>query len=90
MIARKLEELSVPVVNLNGTSREELQMQCRGVFNALSNVEEQMRLMAPHGRDYQTVHRDCYTLACAQHIDRLKMIEAVKQEVLTIYESLQI
>ena len=78
----------VPVVNLNGTSREELRKQGIGVYNALSNVEAELRNMLPHGRDYQTVGFDRYALAREQHMDRVRKIEAIKSEIYEIIRSL--
>lgn len=89
MITRKREELSMPVVNLNGTSREELKQQCYDAVNALTIVGQQLNLMTPHGRDYQTIGFERYELARSQHLDRVRSIEAIKDEILAIYASLQ-
>lgn len=88
MITLKRQELSVPVVNLNGTSRSELEMQCRDVYDALIKVQEAMSRMTPHGRDYQTVGFERYELARSQHLDRVRSIEAIKEEVHEIFASL--
>lgn len=84
-----MKELSFPIVNLNGTSREELQKQCRQAWEALQNACEMVQEMSPHGRDYQTVDFHRYALARQQHLDRLRSLEQVKSEIYEIWESLQ-
>ena len=43
-----------PVVNLNGTSREELIKQAFDVSSAAESLIQALGRAAPHGRDYQT------------------------------------
>lgn len=80
--------LSFPVVNLNGTSRKELQEQCRNAWTAIQDALEAMAKMVPHGRDYQTVSFEHYCLARDQHVARCRSLEQVKDEIMEIYESL--
>jgi hypothetical protein len=41
-------------VNINGTSRDELQKQASQLFTACSQMAAALRDAYPHGRDYQT------------------------------------
>lgn len=84
----KHQVLSFPVVNINGTSRSELETQCRDVYDALGKVQEALSRMTPHGRDYQTVGFDRYTLAREQHLDRVRSIEEIREEIHRIFVSL--
>jgi hypothetical protein len=49
-----------PIVNLNGTSREELVKQAFDVSSAAETLIQKLGLAAPHGRDYQTVGNKAY------------------------------
>ena len=43
-----------PVINLNGTSSNELIEQNKAVWSALETALQRMREAMPHGRDFQT------------------------------------
>lgn len=48
------KSLIIPVVNLNGTSRESLVEDHRKALDALKVAFDALSDIAPHGRDYQT------------------------------------
>lgn len=50
-----------PVVNMNGTSREELMRQAFDVSNAAEALIQALGRAAPHGRDYQTTSYERYS-----------------------------
>lgn len=73
----------LPIVNNNGTSRQELIQQRREVHRALEDVLAELRMMNPHGRDYQTDPTgEQYKLARAQHDRRVKTISDLKGEIM--------
>ena len=51
---------TVPQVNINGTSVEELVAQRRSIMRHLRKAMLLLAEAAPHGRDFQTVERECY------------------------------
>jgi hypothetical protein len=53
-----MEPLSIPTVNLNGTSALELVEQNMAVVRALRKAIETGRAACPHGRDYQHLIKD--------------------------------
>jgi hypothetical protein len=88
MITKKRQMLAVPQININGTSRGELQMQCREVYDALIEAQKALMRMTPHGRDYQTIGFETYELARSQHLDRVRSIEHLLEEIHEISVSL--
>jgi len=48
-----MKSLSIPCVNMNGTSAQELVEQNMKVVRRLRAAVEDMREACPHGRDYQ-------------------------------------
>lgn len=71
-----------PIVNINGTSREELLNQWRRAHEALLNAETALRECTPHGRDFQTDRTgQLYNEAREQHMIRLAHLIAIRKEV---------
>jgi len=89
MITKKRVELAVPQVNINGTSKRELQDQCLQAYRALQDALEALNQMTPHGRDYQTVGFERYDLARSQHQDRMRSVGEIKDEIYAIWESME-
>ncbi len=54
---------TVPQVNINGTSAEELVHQRRKVLSYLRKAMLALAKAAPHGRDFQTVEPERFTEA---------------------------
>jgi hypothetical protein len=81
----------LPLVNNNGTSRNELVQQRRTVCKYLRASINSLREMAPHGRDYQTDPTGTqFSLACQHHLRRLVALEQlladVEAEAIKLYE----
>ena len=55
MTARYIPQITPPVVNLNGTSKEALVNQHLTVINYLRVAAKAMHEAFPHGRDFQTI-----------------------------------
>lgn len=79
-----MKSLVQPIVNLNGTTKENLVNQLRHVLDALRQVESAMAEANPHGRDYQNSRIDgqnlVYAAADAWH-ERRAVIAKLKQEI---------
>jgi hypothetical protein len=72
----------LPIVNINGTSREELVEQRREVYQALRVVLEKLRAMSPNGRDFQTDATGAqFKAARHQHECRVKLIQSLREEL---------
>jgi predicted HAD superfamily phosphohydrolase len=72
--------LIVPILHLNGTSKQELvQLRCQA-YRALDKAIEALKNMAPHGRDYYPVP-GLLTKAQEQHLRRLKALADVQAEL---------
>ena len=56
-----------PVVNINGTSAEELLNQLQGASEAISIAFKALQEAYPHGRDYQTAPQGTYQQAREQY-----------------------
>jgi hypothetical protein len=73
----------LPIVNNNGTGRDELIEQRRNVSRAINEALDALRLMYPHGRDYQTDPTgEQYKQAQEQHDRRLKALVELNAEIL--------
>lgn len=70
-----------PILNINGTSRDELVDQRRAVADALRDVVEAMRHMVPNGRDYpgdyDRLQRDRFT-----HFARMDQINKLYNDII--------
>jgi hypothetical protein len=49
-----MADFIIPIVNMNGTSRENLLQQYIDALEGLRHAIRTLGAMAPHGRDYQT------------------------------------
>lgn len=74
-------EIIAPTVNLNGTSSRELIEQIRTAHLALLEAFRALQKASPHGRDYQTVPTERYTLARHQHNIRLVRLDNTIKEL---------
>ena len=82
----RFELVEVPVVNLNGTSRQAL---IEGVLDcdlAIVNAMQVLRQNSPHGRDYPSL--GSIERALADHRSRLDRLEAIQKEFQAIGDHL--
>ena len=80
--------LAIPMVHLNGTSRQELEEQLAAASVALNNALSALIRATPHGRDYYPQGADILKLAFDQHKERMLKIQSVISELETIYSQL--
>lgn len=73
--------LCLPTIHSNGTSKAELIEGLCNASNALDDAYEALKATAPNGRDYYPQGDDALGKATAEHMDRLRRLDAVKKEV---------
>lgn len=82
--------LVLPIVHMNGTSKEELIAQRCELSQALSDAITALASAAPNGRDYYTVP-GLLQKATEQHRNRLSILTAmlgeIQEEAILIDES---
>ena len=74
----------IPRVHLNGTSQEELLNQLKEADRALRVAEEVLGKAMPNARDYYVISSSAATVARDQHVDRLRKIDGIRQEIQAI------
>jgi len=80
MINETEDGLVIPVVNINGTSKEELLEQYNEAINAIVSAIEAVGECRPHGRDYQTVDQSIYQKALDQWEKRMRYLHKICRE----------
>lgn len=73
--------LAIPSVHANGTSKGALIQQLSDAWDALEAARTALRQAAPNGRDYYPQGPDAIEQATAQHLDRLRRIDGVQDEL---------
>lgn len=81
-------KLMVPTVHSNGTSREELVRQLCDAGEAVATAVQAVYAAAPHGRDYYMQGPEALKQANAEHIERLRKLEAVYAELTALAEDM--
>ena len=79
-----------PRPNLNGTEKWQLIDQNNEVRHAIDQVIGKMAAAMPHGRDFQINPdpRMDFSAARDRHLDRLRRLEAIKEEYDEIVQTL--
>lgn len=75
------QDLAIPTIHLNGTSKERLIEALCAASAALDDAYKAMKQTAPNGRDYYPQGPDAIHTAEAQHMARLKKVDEVKDEI---------
>lgn len=70
----------VPIVNLNGTSKEELVKQQMAVWKAAETLYLALAEAAPHGRDYQISPKDDYHNAREEFLQAAFAVQKIKKD----------
>jgi hypothetical protein len=73
--------MPLPSIHLNGTSKERLVAALCDASDALNVALDKMRQTAPNGRDYYRQGPEALERADAEHMDRMRRVAAVKDEV---------
>lgn len=84
--------MQLPIVNINGTQREDLLTDYMQAKAALKTAAGALSSVWPHGRDYPAssleAHQAALSAAQREHADRLLRVRAVLAEIETIAEHL--
>ena len=80
--------ISIPTIHTNGTTKSELQSQLLHACNELHNAREALLLAMPNGRDYYPQGNWAIDEARSAHVDRIARIEAVRAELMTIWQGI--
>lgn len=75
------ETLVIPLIHPNGTRKVTLITDLELVYAALNEVRKKMKEAAPNGRDYYPLGADAINRATDQHLDRMRRIDAVQDEI---------
>lgn len=73
--------LATPTVHLNGTSANGLAEQYIAAITSLRVAQQALASGAPHPRDYYVQEPNGFQQARTEHLDRLKRLEAVEDEL---------
>lgn len=73
-------DLVVPIVHLNGTSKDSLLEMREAFYSKLRDAERGLREMAPNGRDYYLVD-GLFEKAMVQHKRRMDMLKKLFDEI---------
>lgn len=79
-MAINTESIVLPIVHLNGTSRETLQDTRSETYRALDDALSALKRMAPNGRDYY-VSPGLMEAAQKQHERRMQAITDLMDEI---------
>jgi hypothetical protein len=82
------QEIMVPMVHLNGTSKQSLLDQYENAIKALEDAKDVLLKSAPNGRDYYPKGPDAYGVAFNQHITRVGKISSIINELASIVEEI--
>ena len=69
-----------PIININGTSRDEHVAMRRTALDAIRVAIDALRPLAPNGRDYPGQPERCEADRMA-HFDRLAALQALSREI---------
>jgi len=74
----------LPVVNMNGSSRDALVEQQLAVAQAARALADALAEASPHGRDYQTAQPGEYEGARKEHDARCQLVRDIMDDAQTI------
>jgi hypothetical protein len=80
--------MMIPSVHLNGTSRDELQRECRKACEAVVKAMQALGEMAPDGRDYYPQGPNAFHSAAAEWRTRYNAMEKIHSEILEIWTAI--
>lgn len=81
---------TLPSINLNGTSADELCREIQEAHDALTKAREALANMTVHGRDhYVKADKESFNKARAEHDTRFKRIDATLAELGEIHQGIR-
>lgn len=82
------QEIMIPIIHLNGTSKKDLVDQYENAIQALEEALQVVLKSAPNGRDYYPLGEGAYGIAFNQHVTRIGKINSVISELSSIVEQI--
>jgi hypothetical protein len=79
-----------PCVHLNGTSRDELKEQILEAARAVGRAEEALQKAFPNARDYYILGSEAINIAMKEHMNRHARLRSVRDELIAIYDRLDV
>jgi hypothetical protein len=73
--------MQLPTIHHNGTSKERLIEALCEASAKLDDAYQALKQTAPNGRDYYPQGPEALQRATAEHLDRLRRVDAVKNEI---------
>lgn len=80
--------LQLPLVHLNGDSRQNLEGNFANPIHAINDAIRSLEEHSPHGRNYYPFGDNAYAKAAAEHAARIVKLESVRNELLEILEEI--
>lgn len=81
--------MMVPRIHLNGTAKSDLTTALELAYRALMSAKQALVDTCPHARDYYIISDTAYQQARTEYLARLKDLETVQDELLTLYTAIQ-
>ena len=85
---KKMQDTIIPIIHLNGTSKESLLDGYVEVYKALKFSVDKLYDAAPNGRDYYIYGEGAFEKARKQHEDRVNKLKLVMNEIEYIINSI--
>lgn len=80
-----MTRLELPVIHLNGTSKESLEEGYESAVRAVRKAIEALEDAGPNARDYYPQGDRSFRRAAEQHAERLKVLGDVRADLETIW-----
>ena len=80
-----MTELVKPFININGSDPDRMMEDILAARDKLSEAIKAMKEIIPHGRDYPG-RTDLYAKARDQHLDRIRALIKIENEMYEIVE----
>lgn len=81
--------MATPTIHINGTSREELERSFMEAAAAVQHAISMLHETAPNQRDYYVQQPDAFSVAVAEHDDRIQRLQGIYDELVQLYESME-
>lgn len=80
---------TLPTIHLNGSSRHHLVEAYHAALLTLREAIDSVRRTEPNARDYYVTGEHSYAAARSEHVERLRKLEAVEEELRELWRSVR-
>ena len=81
--------MTLPTIHMNGTSRGALSDALREAASKLRDARAAIQETSPNGRDYYLQGPNAIRAATIEHVERLRKLDAVYDEIYALYEAVE-